>query len=203
MNMPKNFALRRCRKGTGVLPPNPNRWEQEHNALDLRHELSLPLEQRLVHETAYGRLLPHVHVLSHLELQIEACHKEHFTGSNSSRWSGMCVPCPNGMTLVIYNGRHAERRVRATLMEEFFHLWLDHAPEKLRMLGNGSAKRTYDSEKEAEAYGSGAAALVPYKALKAMVAGGKSVSEIADHFLVSEQLVEFRIRVSKIQRSRK
>lgn len=110
--MPKNFALRRCRKGTGVLPPNPTRWEQEHNALDLRHELSIPLEQRLVHQVAYGQLLPHVHVLSHLELQIEACHKEHFTGSHSSKWSGMCVPCPDGTMLVIYNGRHPERRVR-------------------------------------------------------------------------------------------
>jgi len=101
--------------------------------------------------------------------------------------------------LVIYNGGHPETRIRATLMEEFFHLWLEHRSDRLRLLGNGNSKRSYDSDKEAEAYGSGAAALVPYKALKAMVNAGKNIAEIADHFMVSEQLVVFRIRVSKIR----
>jgi hypothetical protein len=88
-------------------------------------------------------------------------------------------------------------------MEEFFHLWLGHVPTHLRLLSNGDGGRDFDGEKESEAYGSGAAALVPYKTLRAMLEGGGGVRSIADHFLVSEQLVEFRIRVSKLTRLRR
>jgi hypothetical protein len=191
----KNFALRKARKGTGVLPPNPKCWEHEHNALDLRHSLSLPLDQRLLHREAF-KLLSDVYVCSHREL--DATSKDHFVGERSGKWSGLCAPCPNGITLVVYNANHQERRIRATLMEEFFHLWLEHPPDRLRLFSNGEAERDFDGEKESEAYGSGAAALVPYKSLKAMLTDGMTVSQIADHFLVSEALVEFRIRVSKL-----
>ena len=195
--MPRNFALRSARKGQGVLPPNPKRWEHEHNGLDLRHELKLSLDERLSHDAAF-ELLPDVHVVSHSELDLESTVATHFTGTNSGKWSGMCVPCPDGQIMVVYNGDHPLRRTRATLMEEFFHLWLGHLPTRLRLLSSGDGKRDFDGEKESEAYGSGAAALVPYKPLRAMLQQGQGIRPIANHFLVSEQLVEFRIRVSKL-----
>jgi len=199
--MPKNLALRSARKGQGLLPPNPKRWEHEHNGLDLRHELELPLEERLQHEQAFD-LLSDVDVLSHTELELAPAVASYFSGAKSGRWSGMCVPCPEGKTMVIYNGHHPLRRIRATLMEEFFHLWLNHRPTRLRLLSNGDARRDFDSDKESEAYGSGAAALVPYKPLRAMLEKGQTIRSIADHFLVSEQLVEFRVRVVKLFRLR-
>jgi IrrE N-terminal-like domain len=161
--VPKKFALRRTRKGTGVLPPNPTRWEHEHNALDLRHELSVPLHERLGVDGAFT-LLSDVHLCSSHELDMDACFKDHFAGTRSGRWSGMCVPCPNGITLVLYNATHPETRTRATLMEEFFHLWLEHPPDRLRLFSDGEGQREFDGGKESEAYGSGAAALVPYQA---------------------------------------
>ena len=88
-------------------------------------------------------------------------------------------------------------------MEEFFHIWLDHKPTRLRMFSNGESRRDFDRAKESEAYGSGAAALVPYKPLRAMLESGHSVRDIADHYFVSEQLIEFRIRVSKLWRLRR
>jgi Zn-dependent peptidase ImmA (M78 family) len=109
----------------------------------------------------------------------------------------MCIPCPE-MILVVYNDSHPPRRTRATLMEEFFHLWLGHRPTRLKVFSDGKSKRDFDRAKESEAYGSGAAALVPYKALREMLTKGSAVRVIADHFLVSEQLVEFRIRVCKL-----
>src|SRR5258706_13162579 len=78
MDERKNFALRKARKGTGVLPPNPNRWEHEHNGLDLRHELSLPLDKCLLHIEAF-RLLPNVHVFSDRELSMEPRFVAHFS----------------------------------------------------------------------------------------------------------------------------
>ena len=83
-------------------------------------------------------------------------------------------------------------------MEEFFHLWLGHKPTRLKVFANGDSKRDFDRAKESEAYGSGAAALLPYKALRNMLDKGCSIPAIAEHYLVSEQLVEFRIRVCKL-----
>jgi hypothetical protein len=200
--MPKNFALRSTRGGRGLLPPNPKRWEHEHNGLDLRHELNLPIDDRLPHEAAF-ELLHEVHVLPHCSLSLESTVGSHFAGTRSGKWSGMCVPCPDGPTIVIYNAHHPLRRIRATLMEEFFHLWLGHAPTHLRLYSDGEGRRDFDHDRESEAYGSGAAALVPYKPLRAMLEEGHRIGSIADHFLVSEQLVDFRIRVARLSRLRR
>jgi Zn-dependent peptidase ImmA (M78 family) len=181
-----------------VLPPNPKRWEQEHNALDLRHELSMTVDERLSPEKAFELLESVAGVMPHTKLKVNAATMSHFTGKNSKKWSGMCIPLPDGGHLVVYNEDHPQTRVRATLMEEFFHLWLEHQPTKLRFLSDGAGSRTYNADVEEEAYGSGAAALVPYKPLREMLGDGLTRGQIAQHFHVSEQLVEFRTRVSKI-----
>ena len=197
--MPKNFALRRARKGQGLLPPNPNWWDEEHNGLDLRHELDLPLDDRLSPEAAFSTL-EEVYVAPHGDSDLPEV-VAHFRNSASRNWSGMCIPYLD-LTLVVFNDSHPPRRIRATLMEEFFHLWLGHEPTQLRVFSNGESKRDFDHAKESEAYGSGAAALVPYKPLRSMLEGGRSIRTIADHYLVSEQLVDFRIRVSTLSRLR-
>ena len=63
-------------------------------------------------------------------------------------------------------------RVRATLMEELFHIRLDHQPSVLRVYADNGRSRTFNTAIEEEAYGSGAAALVPYKSLKASIQQG-------------------------------
>jgi hypothetical protein len=199
MKQRKNFALRSSRKGKGLLPPNPNRWEHEHNALDLRDALGVTLDSRLCVDSAFGLLDEVLGVMPHTQLPVDAQLAAHFAGSRSRRWSGMCIPLPEGDHLVVYNNGHPATRVRATLMEEFFHLWLGHPPTKLRMLPKKLGTRTFDSEVESEAYGSGAAALVPYKSLRTMVQDGCSSQEIASHFEVSEPLVTFRMRVARIR----
>lgn len=202
MTPQESFALRISRKGTGVLPPNSKRWEQEHNALDLRHEMNLALEDRLDHIEAFELVPKVLGVLAHTELELSDEQLRHFTGARSNRWSGMCVPLPEGDHLVVYNANHPETRIRATLMEELFHLRLGHAPTTVRTFSVGEKVRDFDSAKEGEAYGSGAAALVPYKPLRAMLTSGMSVQEIAGHFEVSDQLVRFRINVSRLNRAK-
>ena len=58
--------------------------------------------------------------------------------------------------------------------------------------------RDYNHAIEEEAYSTGAAALVPYTALKRMVEQGRTTQEIARHFAVSRALVEYRIKVSRL-----
>jgi hypothetical protein len=86
-------------------------------------------------------------------------------------------------------------------MEEFFHIRLGHPHSQVHLLSTDGVWRTHDQGVEAEAFGSGAAALVPYKSLKTMVQAGCTVSDVARAYEVSEDLVFFRAKVTKLYRS--
>jgi uncharacterized protein DUF955 len=60
------------------------------------------------------------------------------------------------------------------------------------------AARDYNHDAEEAAYATGAAALVPYAALRKFVTGGRTSDQIARHFHVSRQLVEYRIKVTHL-----
>lgn len=129
---------------------------------------------------------------------------DHLIGSGKDKWSGGAASknLPNGQRLIILNPTHSKKRHAATLMEEISHVFLGHKPSRLAIKntdkkGNTIA-RDYNHAIEEEAYSTGAAALVPYTALKRMVLGGKTSAEIARHFWVSRPLVEYRIKVSRL-----
>lgn len=130
--------------------------------------------------------------------------RTHLLGSGKDAWSGGAASnrLPDGRKLIILNPTHGKNRHNATLMEEISHVFLGHKPSRLaierRNLKGEIIARDYNHSIEEEAYGTGAAALVPYTALKRMVANGKTIQEIGRHFRVSRSLVEFRIKVSRL-----
>lgn len=193
----RNFARRRARRGKGLLPPNPRQWDVEHHALDLRDDLAIGIDVPLSIDDAFD-LLPDVIVLPHGELPVAHEHLHHFRDGGRRAWSGMGIPLPTGGTMVVFNDSHPPARVRSTLMEEFFHLRLGHPATVIRLYAGDNRHRTHDPALEGEAYGSGAAALVPYKALRANLAAGESVRRIAQLFEVSVELVIFRAKVTKL-----
>jgi len=128
-------------------------------------------------------------------------------GPAVAEWSGGACsrPLPNGWRIVILNPAHGTHRNRATLMEEISHVFLGHQPNRLavigrdRTVGEGAAlARDYNRADEEAAYAVGAAALVPYCALRRMVFDARTASKIARHFRVSQQLVEYRIKVTHL-----
>jgi hypothetical protein len=135
--------------------------------------------------------------------------KEHLVGSGKDMWSGGAASrsLPDGRRLIILNPTHGKNRHNATLMEEVSHVFLGHKPSRLAVKtkdkqGNIIA-RDYNQDIEEEAYGTGAAALVPFTALKKFVEEGKTSREIARHFKVSRALVEYRIKISRLWESYK
>ena len=58
--------------------------------------------------------------------------------------------------------------------------------------------RDYNKSDEEEAYAVGAAALVPYAALRRLVFAGRTAEEIARRFRVSAALAEYRIKVTHL-----
>lgn len=125
-------------------------------------------------------------------------------GEGKDSWSGGAAShtLPDGKRLIILNPTHSSNRHKATLMEEISHVFLGHKPSRLAIQrrdkqGNILA-RDYNADIEEEAYGTGAAALIPYTSLKRFVGQGKTAAEIARHFRVSKALVEYRIKVSRL-----
>jgi hypothetical protein len=126
-------------------------------------------------------------------------------GEAKDDWSGgaLARPLPDGKKLIILNPTHGVARRAATLMEEISHVFLGHRANRLaRRSEDGSVvARDFDDSIEEEAYGVGAAALVPYQALVEFINNGVTAGKIAKHFGVSRALVEFRIRVCRLTES--
>jgi len=122
------------------------------------------------------------------------------TGQYASNWSGGTLPLPDGWQLCILNPTHNAERTMATLMEEIAHVFLGHEPTKITTGLDGLYRRNYEQSIEREAYAVGAAALVPYAALFLGLMKGTSVHRIAKRYRVSNQLVEYRIKITLLWR---
>lgn len=130
--------------------------------------------------------------------------RQHLLGPASESWSGGACSLPDGMKLVILNPNHGPARTKATLMEEICHVFLAHQPNRLSVVTKDERgkvmNRDYRQADEEEAYGVGAAALVPYATLKKLLLQGKTSREIRLHFRVSRELVEYRMKVTHLWR---
>ena len=130
--------------------------------------------------------------------------RELLLGAASAEWSGGACSraLPDGRKIIILNPNHTRQRQHATLMEEICHVFLGHTPNRLAIVGAGkggrAAARDYEKHDEEWAYATGAAALVPFSSLRKSVLHGKPAVEIARHFRVSTQLVQYRLKVTRL-----
>lgn len=190
---------------TSNLPPTKKGRNYEIRGLALRDFAGLKNDDERLNpfELAhYAKLL--IVTYEQIEPFLTAETKAHLVGNGKDSWSGgACSQAlPDGRKLIVLNPTHGANRQNATLMEEISHVFLGHKPSKLAVTTyNKEGKpiaREYQSEIEEEAYSVGAAALVPFSALHRMINQGKTSREIARHFNVSRELVEYRIKVSRL-----
>jgi IrrE N-terminal-like domain len=190
---------------TSELPPTRKGRHYEIRALSLRDFAGLVSDEQLLNpfELAhYAKLL--VASFEQIEPLLSEDTKQHLLGTGKDKWSGGACSqtLPDGRKLIVLNPTHGKNRQNATLMEEICHVFMGHTPSRLAIQNtnkNGQViARDYRAEIEEEAYSIGAAALVPYTALARMVNQGKTSREIARHFNVSRELVEYRIKVSRL-----
>jgi len=187
-----------------ILPPTFKGRQYELRAIGLRDFAGLRADDEPLDPFA----LAHFAKLMVVDFeQIEGLSeetREHLLGAGSTDWSGgTCSrPLPNGWRLVILNPRHGRQRNNATLMEEVCHVFLGHKANRLAIVAQNAQGRTvardYNEADEEAAYAVGAAALVPFAALRRFVLKGKTSAQIARHFNVSRELVEYRIKVSRL-----
>ncbi|HEV2885217.1 MAG TPA: ImmA/IrrE family metallo-endopeptidase [Pyrinomonadaceae bacterium] len=138
---------------------------------------------------------------------LSAKTREHLLGEATEQWSGGACshPLPDGRRIVILNPNHGPQRTNATLMEEVSHVFLGHQPSRLKIVAEDRRGRTmsrdYRKADEEEAYATGAAALVPFSSLRRLVLDGQNSLQIAKHFRVSRELVEYRLKVTRLWRT--
>jgi Zn-dependent peptidase ImmA (M78 family) len=142
-------------------------------------------------------------VLSFDDIQgLSQTAREHLLGPAAEEWSGGACSLPNGMKLVILNPKHGKARTNATLMEEICHVFLGHEPNRLSVVVKDDRgrmmARDYRKADEEAAYAVGAAGLVPYSPLRKFLHEGKTSRDIAEHFRVSRELVEYRMKVTRL-----
>jgi len=116
-------------------------------------------------------------------------------GPGAPEWSAATIPLNDQRLdwVIVLNNAHTVERRRATLMEEYCHLLLGHDMTTISAQ-EGVTFRDYRQEFEQEAYYVGAAILVPRSDLQRRLGLKQKAEEIAEHFGVSRELVEFRIK---------
>ena len=124
--------------------------------------------------------------------------RRHLRYEANHEWSGGVYPkpLPDGSFLCILNPNHSRRRCKITLMEEIVHTYLKHVPSKVMLEGDGLQFRDYDGDQEKEAYGIGAAALLPWAAFYSSINSGQSIEAMAELYEVTVQLIEYRIKIT-------
>jgi len=81
-------------------------------------------------------------------------------------------------------------------MEEIVHIHRKHKPSGLRDVMPGLRVRDYHKDQETEAYGVGAAVLLPWSQFYHQLDAGRSVADMAEAFDVTEALIQYRIKVT-------
>jgi Zn-dependent peptidase ImmA (M78 family) len=134
--------------------------------------------------------------LDTLELS-EGCRKQ-LLQKDPDSWSGMTLR-EGEITAIIVNPSHGAPRQCSTLMHELAHVILRHVPNSVQVSSSGMLLLSdYAADQEDEADWLAAALLLPRDALVLHRSRGRGAPEIAAHFCVSEQLTEWRLRMTGV-----
>lgn len=170
-----------------------SKFDMELMAQDLRKDLELDEGDHL---NALGIEIAgvDVYVPGQIPGLSEKC-RSHLNDAGRSEWSAMSVPLDADCDrwAILRNESHNVERQRVTYLEECWHILLGHKLTRIAKVAE-SYGRTYDSVEEHDAYYLASACLLPKKAVTSAVNDQKSAEEIANHFRVSKDLVEYRIK---------
>lgn len=130
-------------------------------------------------------------------------HAPHLLGLGKNMWSGGVYPTPlsDGTLICLLNPLQSHLRHKSTLMEEVSHVYLDHETSKVQYLADGLRFRDYDKNQETQAFGVGAAALLPWKRFFMSINQGNTIQQVAEEFQVTEPLVAYRVKITGASRT--
>jgi Zn-dependent peptidase ImmA (M78 family) len=137
-------------------------------------------------------------VLDFEAIEISADCKKCLLQTDSESWSGMTLK-EGGVTAIIVNPSHSRGRQSSTLMHELAHVILKHVPARVDVSTTGMLLLSdYSEDAEAEADWLAAAMLLPREVLIRSRRRGEAITDIAATFGTSDQLCEWRLRMTGV-----
>lgn len=132
------------------------------------------------------------------QLEISPACRRQLLITDSDSWSGMTLR-EGDLVGIVLNTSHSHARQASTLSHEIAHYVLKHIPAHVDVSPTGMLLLSeYSDDAESEADWLAAALLLPRGALMLKRRAGKSVAEIATEFGTSEQLCEWRLRMTGV-----
>ena len=120
------------------------------------------------------------------------------TVHDSDSWSAVTLHVGD-KPLIIINSAHARTRRRSSLTHEMAHLILRHGPGRIDVSKDGHLLlNSFDREQEEEADWFAGALLVPRDGLRSVFHSTKDPGELAKHFEVSVDLLQWRLRMTGV-----
>lgn len=133
------------------------------------------------------------------DLGIDPDDLHHLIHVDPDSWSGLTVRHGEYIGIVL-NSAHTKGRQTNTLMHEIAHVDLQHRPNHVEMVDGLLYLSDYPQDLEDEANWLAGAILLPRDALMQHRRRGSSVIEIAEYFGISDQLCEWRLRMTGVDR---
>lgn len=165
--------------------------EAEAYAQEFREELNLRPHEPLCPWRLAECLAISVCPLSTLREEVPGA-VDHFTNHEQGSFSAITI-CAGYKRLIIYNDAHYIRRQASTLSHELAHGILGHIPKSI-FDENGC--RYFNKVEEEEADWLGATLLIPRPAALHIVEMGMVVSQAAEMYGASHQLIEWRLNIT-------
>ena len=120
------------------------------------------------------------------------------TVADKDSWSAVTIR-DRKKTLIIVNSAHAQTRQRSSLSHEIAHLILDHTPDRIVISPKGHLLlSSFEGDQEEEADWLSATLLVPRAGLLRMYQITNDPPELAHHFEVSPDLLNWRLRITGV-----
>jgi Zn-dependent peptidase ImmA (M78 family) len=137
-------------------------------------------------------------VLDFHEIDLSSECRQRLLVTDSESWSGMTLR-EDGITAIVVNPSHSRGRQSSTLMHELAHVILKHVPAKVDVSSTGLLLLSdYSDDAESEADWLAAAMLLPRDVLISRRRLGESISDIAEAYGTSDQLCEWRVRMTGV-----
>lgn len=130
------------------------------------------------------------------ELSPEALHQ--LTVQDIDSWSAVTLHIGD-TRLIIINSAHPPTRRRNSLSHELAHLILNHGPGRIDVSTDGHLLlNSFEKEQEDEADWFAGALLVPREGLRRLFRATQDPRELAEHFDVSVELLQWRLRMTGV-----
>ena len=123
---------------------------------------------------------------------------QQLTIHDQDSWSAVTLRLGD-TNLIILNSTHATTRQRNSLTHELAHIMLDHEPSRIDVSSQGHLLlSSFEQEQEEEANWFSATLLVPRAGLQVVYRKTKKPHSLAEHFGVSLDLLNWRLRMTGV-----